>query len=312
MILVTGATGHIGSRLVEALLKHNEKVRILATEDHCDIKNVEVVHGNLLDIDSLKIALDKVDVIYHLAAIVDYGPAPRDMVYEVNVNGTKNMLEISKAKKFIYLSTTSVYGKHMKENPATEKTPYHPENFYGETKMIAEKMVIEKHGIVLRSPVIYGPGFNEGFGVVVSQIEKGKMRIVGKGDNPIQWIHISDLIQALVLAKDKGMPGEVYLVAGGEAKTQEELFGLLAKYLKVAPPSKRVSKLLANTMTYYMMLKSKATGKKPKLLPEHIQRITSNKLFDITKAKRELGFRPLVGYEQGAKEIVEEHLAKSS
>lgn len=311
MILVTGATGHIGRPLVEALLKQNEKVRILAIEDKVDLPGVEVVHGDVLHPDAVKKALEGVDVVYHLAAIVDYAPAPNKLVYDVNVKGTGEMLEHSRAKKFIYLSTTSVYGKHMKENPANERTPYNPYSYYGKTKMMAEELVREKHGIILRAPVIYGPGFNNGFGFVVSQIAKGKMRIVGRGDNMIQWIHISDLIRALLLAKDKGKPGETYLVAGGEAKTQVELFALLAKHLNVEAPSKRVSKELATLMAHYVVLKSRMSGKRPKLTPDHVSRITSNRLFDISKARSELGFSPVVDYERGAKEIVDDYLSEN-
>ncbi len=312
MILITGATGRVGRLLVAALLEQGEKVRILAQEDRVALNGVEVVHGDVLDPSAVKRALEGVDVVYHLAAIVDYAPSPNALVYDVNVNGTRNMLAFSKAEKFIYLSTTSVYGKRMKDNPATEKTPYNPYSYYGKTKMMAEELVREKGGIILRSPVLYGPGFNDGFGYVVSQIAKGKMRIVGKGDNLIQWLHISDLIRALILAKDRGKPGETYLVAGSEAKTQIELFALLAKHLNVEAPSRRVSRLLATAVAHYVVLASRMKGKKPRLTPDHLSRITSSRLFDISKAQRELGFRPLMDYDRGAKEIVEEYLAKKS
>jgi nucleoside-diphosphate-sugar epimerase len=308
VILVTGATGHVGRPLIEALLGQGEEVRALLLEKETELKNVEIVQGNVLDVDSVKRAAEGVDVIYHLAAIVDYYRAPRHLMYDVNVNGTKNLLDCSKAGRFVYLSTTSVYGKRMKENPADERTPCSPDSFYGETKEMAEKMVIGKGGIVLRSPVIYGHGFNEGFASILPRIEKGSMPIIGSGSNRIQWIHISDLIQALLLAKDKGKPGETYLVAGEERKSQEELFSLLARYLNAKPPGKRISVTLAYASAYYSMLSARVRGVKPKLLPEHISRIASDRTFDISKAKAELGFRQTVGYEEGAKEIVKEYL----
>jgi nucleoside-diphosphate-sugar epimerase len=144
MILVTGATGHVGRPLIEALVERGEKVRILLLEKETGLEGVEIISGNILEPDSVKRAAEGADVIYHLAAIVDSGPAPKRLMYDVNVNGTKNILNCSNAKKFIYLSTTSVYGKRMKENPARETTPYNPDNFYGKTKAIAEKLVLEK------------------------------------------------------------------------------------------------------------------------------------------------------------------------
>jgi nucleoside-diphosphate-sugar epimerase len=196
----------------------------------------------------------------------------------------------------------------MKENPANENTQLNPHSFYGETKAMAEKLVLGKGGVVIRSPPIFGPGFNEGFGFVIAQIEKSKMQIVGDGNNRINWIHINDLIDALLLAKNGGKAGEVYLIAGREIKTQAELFALLAKHLGVEPPEKRISKQLATAFAYYKMFYAKAKGRKPKVVPEHIRRITDNRTFDISKAREELGFAPKIGYDEAAKEMVEEYL----
>lgn len=311
MILVTGATGHVGRSLVTVLVEKGETVRVLVRDKNVELEGVEMVQGDLLDINTIKTATAGAETIYHLAASVDYKPVPKKLMYDVNVIGTKNLLDKSEAKTFIYLSSTSVYGRRPRENPVRETTAYNPSSYYGETKAIAEKMVLEKGGIVLRAPVIYGPGFNEGFDFVLSQIKKGKMRIIGDGKNAIQWIHIRDLVQALLLAKDNGVNGEVYLVAGDEIRTQEGLFSLLAKYLNVPAPSKRVSTLLINAMAYYKLMESKLNGKVPKVTPDQISRIVSDRTFDISKAKTKLGFQPEVNYETGAREIVGEYELKT-
>ena len=308
MILVTGSSGRVGSSLVAALLKRKERVRTLERREGKKLEGVEMVQGDILDVDTVKRAMKGVDVVYHLAAIVDYQPVPENVMRLVNVTGTKILLEHSNAKKFIYLSSTGVYGKNMKENPANESTAFNPHSFYGKTKAIAEKMVLEKGGIVIRSPPIFGPGFDVGFDFVLTQLEKGKMPIIGSGQNRIHWIHINDLIEALLLAKDRGKLGEAYLVGGKEIRTQRELLSLLAKYLKVESPHKKVSATLAKALAYYKMFGAVARGKKPRLVPEHITRIIDNRTFDISKARRELGFEPKVGYEEAAKEIVEEYL----
>jgi farnesol dehydrogenase len=309
MILVTGASGHLGKSLVERLVDEGESVRIFTRTREIMFKGTEAVYGDLLDLEAVKKAVDGVDIIYHLAAAVDYKPISNRLMYETNVTGTKNILDCSKSKKFIYMSSTSVYGNRMKENPAKETTPYNPSSYYGKTKMMAEKLVLEKGGIVLRAPVIYGPGFNYGFEFVLSQIKNGKMRIIGNGTNLIQWIHVDDLINALVLAKNSGKPGEVYLVAGGEAKTQADLFAILAKNLGVPKPTKKVSIFLANLMASYKMLQARTKGKSPKVTTDQINRIVSDRTFDISKARSELGFSSKVGYDRGAKEIVDDYLS---
>ncbi len=305
-LLITGATGRIGKHLVNALLNQGEKVRAFVKEKTVENENVEIFYGDLLDKESLKKAVEGVDVIYHLAAIVDY-LAPKDEMFKVNVIGTKNLLEVSKAKKFIYLSSTAAMGKKLKEIPANESTPCHPSDFYGQTKLDAEKLVKEAGGIVLRSADVFGPGFTEGYDYVISGLESGTLPVVGDGKNFIQWIHIDDLIQALLLVKENGKPGEVYIVSGKEVKTLNECLELLAKYLEVEPPKRHVSKFLTKTLTNYKMFKAKIKKERPKVIPEYINKITANRSFDISKAKKELGFEPKVSYEDAAREMIEEY-----
>lgn len=306
MILVTGGSGRIGRHLVKALLERGEDVRVLIKDKMIEFENVEIFYGDLLDMESLRKAVEGVDVIYHLAAVVDY-LAPKDLMYNVNVIGTKNLLEVSKGKKVIYLSSTAVMGKKLKELPANEKTPCHPSNYYGKTKLEAEKLVKEAGGIVIRSAQVFGSGFTEGYNFVISQLEKGKMLIIGNGKNLIHWIHINDLIQALLLAKENGKSGETYLVAGKEVKTVKSLFELFCKYLNVPTPEKHVSKSIAKLLAYSNLLKGKIKRKRPDLIPEYIEKIVANRTFDTSKARRELEFEPKIGYEEAAREMVEEY-----
>jgi nucleoside-diphosphate-sugar epimerase len=134
------------------------------------------------------------------------------------------------------------------------------------------------------------------------------MPIIGSGANRIHWIHISDLTDALLLAENKGKPGEIYLVAGKEAKPQKDLFALLAKHLGVAMPQRHIPSYAASLMAYVELFMSKLKGCKPKLLPDHIRKITSNRIFDISKARQELGFEPKTDYDAAAKELVDEHM----
>jgi nucleoside-diphosphate-sugar epimerase len=306
ILLVTGATGRIGRHLVNALLRNNEEVKVLIRKRMVEYEEVKISYGDLLDKDSLRGAVEDVVTIYHLAAVVDY-LAPKDLMFKVNVLGTKNLLEVCRDKKFIYLSSTAVMGRKFKEIPANEKTPCKPSNYYGWTKYEAEKLVKRYNGIIIRSTNVFGPGFREGYEFILSQLEKGKLPIIGDGKNFIHWIHVNDLIQALLLAGERGKPGEIYIVAGKEVKTQKECLDLLCKYLGVEPPRKYVPVWLAKLSAYYSMMKAKMRGKRPTLIPEYVDKIASNRTFDISKARRELGFKPQVSYEEAAKEMVEEY-----
>jgi len=306
-ILITGATGRIGNYLVDALVNEKEKVRALVNNGKVKNENVEIFYGNILDKNTVKKALDGVDIVYHLAAVVDY-LAPKDIVWEVNVEGTRNLVEIARGKKIIYLSSTAVMGRNL--NAANEETPCHPSNFYGKTKLEAEKIVKNAEGVIIRSPDVMFPGFTEGYDYVFSKLEEGKMPLIGDGTNLIHNIHINDLIEGLLLAKENGKPGEVYIVAGKEVKTLKDTLAMACTFLNVEPPTKSTPKFLAKAVAQYKVFKSKITKERPNLIPEYIDKITANRSFDISKAKRELDFEPKIGYEIAIKEMVEDYLKR--
>jgi len=301
MILVTGATGRIGKHLVKALLNKGKKVRVFIRKRMTEFENVETFYGDLLDKESLKKAVEGIDTIFHLAAVVDY-TAPEDLMFKVNVIGTKNILDVFKGDKFIYLSSTAVLSKKIKDLTADENTPYKPSNFYGKTKTEAEKIVKEENGIIVRSSDVYGPGFEEGYYYVFNMLENGKMSIFGDGKNIIQYIHIDDLIQALLLTLEKGKNGEIYTIAGKDMKTQRELYEIICKCLDTPFIEKHKSVSFAK-----LSLKLKKLGKKPEFLPEHIDKLSANRVFNLTKAKNELEFEPKIDYETGISEMVENY-----
>jgi len=309
VLLITGATGRIGKHLVNALLNKGEKVRVLIRKRMTEFENVETFYGDLLDKKSLKKAIEGVDTVFHLAAVVDY-TAPEELMFRVNVIGTKNLLEVFKGNKFIYLSSTAVLGKKLKNLPADESTPYKPSNFYGRTKMEAEKLVKENNGIIIRSPDVLMPRFVEGYDFIFSKLIEEKMPIIGDGKNFIDYIHISDLIQALLLAKDKGRKGEVYIVSGKGVKTQKECLEIACEYLNVEPPKQHKSALSSKLFSYGSVMKSKLKGKTPEFIPEYVEKMLRNRSFDIKKAKNELGFEPKVDLETSIKEMVEDYLER--
>ena len=303
MILVTGASGHLGKSLASALLANGNPVRILVDKNNPHIDGAEIVKGNLLNRESLKTAVYGIDTIYHLAAMVDYGQVNKQLMYNVNVTGTKNLLSVSKASRFIYMSSTSVYGNKLSENPATPATKCNPSTYYGITKMLAEKLVIGSKGVVLRAPVIFGNGFNGPFLELMKMLESKKMLIIGHGTNRLQWIHIDDLLQALKLVMEKGISGEVYLAAGSDIITQKQLYSILSNAMGVASPSKSVPLWLAYALAYAQKTASLFTKKSPKIKLEYLRRITSDRTFDISKAQKDLGYNPRTSYAKWATEL---------
>ena len=307
-ILVTGATGRIGSKLVKELLNRGYQVRAFVFEGDLRIHhNLEMFKGDIANKEDVRKAIGGCDIIYHLAAIVDY-LAPKSLVWKVNVEGTRNIFEFSKEKKVIFMSSTSVLGNKLKIMPADESTPYNPSNYYGYTKMEAEKIAKENNAIIIRSPSAYGPEFKEGFFKILKAIENGKMKIIGNGKNKLQYTYVDDLIQALILAMG-GEPGEIYNIAGEDVKTQEELYQIAAKNLGVQPPIKHMSILFLSIVARINAIIYRINKKRPSILPEYIEKLTDTRVFDISKAKRELNYNPQFSFERGITEVVKAYKA---
>ena len=302
MILVTGGTGRVGRHLVKRLLEEGEDVRILARDrEKIDRTwSVDIVEGDVTDEKDVEQAMQGVDIVYHLAALTDYS-VPHERMWSVNVEGTRNIMDLSEDKKIIYLSTTAVLGHKIEKLPADEDTPYNPTDYYGTTKMEAEKIALDNDAIVLRAPVIYGPGFENIFFTLFDAIKEKKMMIIGEGENRIQYIHIDDLVDALILAKENARKGQVYLVTGNDIKTQKELFGMVAEMLGSDAPKKHMSEMTARIVCFF-------DRKKANIL----KRLMADRMFNTEKARGELGFSPKTNYKKGIWELVEMYKVRRS
>lgn len=305
MILVTGGTGHIGAPFVGSLLEHGEEVRILTNKTDTRIAGAEIVKGDILDSNAVRGAVRGVDLVYHLAAVVGRHRKGR-IVYRINVLGTKNIADHTQTP-IVYLSSTDVYGTTNDNAPISETTARHPDSIYARTKETAENIILARGGTVLRSPAVYGENIDPGIYPFLALMEQGRMNIIGSGSNKLHWIHVKDIVQALLLA-GKARKSGVYLVAGREISTQTALLRLLAGHLHVPPPRHKIPMAIANAIASYWALHAEITRKKPNVMHTHLGLISENKEYDISKARRELGFDPQVGYESGMKGLVDGYL----
>ena len=316
--LVTGATGRLGRHLVRALLDMGEKVRVLVRQgEGAQVpEGTEAVYGNIVNRHILDAAVEDVDYVYHLAALLDRGASFEDLL-EVNYRGTRNLLDAClergyRVARFVYVSSTAVYGKELTRMPADEETETNPTDNYGKSKLLAEEAVMQYADklpvVILRPAVIYGPGFNEGFHAVLGALEKGRMCIIGKGDNVIPLVHVRDVVRALILAaKSEKARGRVYNICSHENRTQRQLLEMASRLLGVPAPTKCRPKYLVKLQLRIDNLIARLTGRRPKMVEEYIDVLASNRLFDITRAKNELGFEPSVKLEEGMAEVVEEY-----
>jgi nucleoside-diphosphate-sugar epimerase len=316
LVLVTGAGGRLGRHLLKLLLNEKYRVRVLARAG-AEIsfpQGVEVFPGDITHIQTIRHAVEGVAMVFHLAALVDYASS-QEKLFDVNVEGTMNLLETcSEAapnlKRFVYCSSTSVMGKELAELPANEKTECIPTDDYGLSKLMAEKVVMEYSKklpvVIIRPAVIYGEGFDEGYFPVLKLLKHHRMRIIDSGNNVIPFVHAKDVARALLLAAEsKKAVGQTYIITGGEQMTQKEIFEIAAKELGVKAPHRNIPRFFLELEAQLSSLRSFLGGKKPSFSMEDISVLSSHRVFDISKAKKELGYAPQVRLEEGIKEMVE-------
>jgi dihydroflavonol-4-reductase len=250
-VLITGGTGFIGSRLALRALHQGHAVRVLAqTNTPAELDNRKLIETNggevvlesVLNREKMSEVVQGIDVVYHLAAAQHEANVPDQKFWDVNVTGTKNILEASvqsNVKRLVHGSTIGVYGSSL-EGSISETSPMSPDNIYGVTKLEGEKLVSsfkEKLPVVIiRIPETYGPG-DRRLLKLFKAISKKVFFMIGSGKNRHHLIYIDDLIQGLFLAAttEEGL-GKVFLLSGKESITTNDMVQVIAEELSLRIP----------------------------------------------------------------------------
>lgn len=313
-ILVTGGTGFTGKALVRRLLDEGHQVVALDYKEGLktdELKNwgAEVVIGSVTDKKLVEQCMEGVDVVHHLAAAFRELDVPNSYYHEVNVGGTRNALESAfrhKINKFIYCSTCGVHG-NIDHPPGGEDAPIKPADYYQSTKYEAEPLVNEYFNkglktVILRPAAIYGPGDPERFYMIFKRVAKGTFPMFGSGKTFYHPLYIDNLIDALMLAMegDKGN-GQAYLIADEDFLSIEELVRKVGRALDVDVSIKHypiIPLIIAGNVFEKLCRPFKIT---PPIFPRRVDWYRQNRAFKIDNARKELGYRPKVGIDEGLK-----------
>ena len=228
-ILVTGATGFVGHWLTQKLVDDGHQVRIIHREGSNlsgfeDLK-IERVIADVTNLESLKIALEDIEVVFHLAGVIGYCKEQRPLMDKVNVEGTRNIVELCKnnprIQRFIHMSSVVAVGASFDKTPLNEDSPFNVEHLnlgYFETKRQAEDIVKAAcsegslDAVIINPSTIYGPGDSvKGSRRVQLNVLKGRFPFYTSGG--VSIVHIEDVIYCLVQAWKKGETGERYIVS---------------------------------------------------------------------------------------------------
>lgn len=279
-ICLTGGSGALGREVLKSVPNAIPLVR-----KPCGLKNEKIT--DFSSISELKKILADCDVLIHLAGSMKFHDEKN--LYEGNVLLTKNLLAaLPQNVKVVYASSISVYGKDL-SGIVNEKTKPNPDSPYARTKYEAEKMVMgRKNSIALRIGPVYGPQYSA-YAKFLKLIKKGRMVIFGNGKNLVSFVHVEDVARA-IKNSIKAKPG-IYIISG-PSETQEKIYSIAAKELGVAPPKMKIPLKIALLLAHAEEKLALITGKKPLITREHINILAKSRVFDLSKAKKELGFRP--------------------
>lgn len=317
-VLVTGGTGFTGKALVKRLLSESYEVVALDSKEGLKTSEIrdwgaEVYIGSVTDPSVVKKCVKGVEVIHHLAAAFREMDVPNSYYEEVNVGGTRNLLEAAveaKVKKFIYCSTCGVHG-NIDQPPGDEEAPIKPADYYQRTKYLAEPIVKEfcqkgLPAVILRPAAIYGPGDPERFFMIFKRVAKGYFPIFGNGKTYYHPLYIDNLVDAFMLSMQKGKgKGEAYLIADDDYLEIEELVRKVAKALnmEIKIPHFPIAPLIVAGHICEKLCKPLHI--KPPIFPRRVDWYRQNRAFKIDKAKKELGYKPVIDIDEGLKRTAE-------
>ena len=306
-VCLTGATGHVGYAILKELQKHEDKeIRILIRKDsdifdglRCDKRK-----GDITDYESLIRAFEGCDIVYHVAGCVEIKPGNEDFVYNVNVNGTRNVIRACRkmgVKKLVYMSSVDTYVPLPDNQVMHEVYHYDPnelEGAYAKTKAEATQMVLDANGrggvqtVVCQPSACMGP-----YDFKVSSV--GSMiRMFSKGNFPItmtfggyNFVDVRDVAYGTVAAGDKAPGGEVYILCN-KSVTVDEFIRMLGAAAGHKPPKIKLGKGVIDFAAPIMERYYKAMNKPAIFTRYAVRKLCSNCNFSYEHAQKDLGYNP--------------------
>ena len=317
-VFVTGGTGFIGGAVVRQLRERGDDVvclvRTPAKAEQARDLGCELVAGDLADVEAIRAGMAGCDAVVHAAAIYEVGiPASqRGAMRDANVGGTERVLGAArdaKIAKSVYVSTVGIGQTHGKTIDESYEAPDGPfTSCYEETKwqahQVAKKLIVEGLPCTIVQPGgVYGPGDTSSIGQLLDQFLAGKMPLIPFPDLGICLAHVEDTAAGIVLALDKGKPGEAYFLSG-PASTVREAIEITAKVSGRKAPKRALPTGLMKAMIPIGPLVGKLMGQPPNLrelisAADGVTFWASNE-----KARRELGYAPR-GIEAGIRQTLD-------
>jgi len=315
-IFVTGASGYIGNKLAHALANRGNKVHAFihspGSEKLLQHPNISVFTGDILDQESLSAAMKECRQVYHTAGIVKLWAKNADVFYKQNVAGTNNVKE--GVGKFVFTSTCGVWGP-SKDHLLIESDPRTTsfDNDYDLSKYLAEKSVKEYCSkglftVIVNPPRVYGPGLPR----QSSGVNRLILHLINKKISTMPWhlevranyAFIDDVVNGHILAMENGLGGERYIL-GGENISYKRFMETVKGVAKTKNICIRVPPFLLKAFSQVELARGRLNGHEPLITPNITKRMQLDKIFDCSKAIRQLGYQ-ITPFEEGMKITIDD------
>jgi len=319
-VLVTGGGGFLGQAVVRALLKKGSAVRVINRSDYPELKalGVDCCQGDLADRAVVNAATENCDAVIHVAARAGPGLYAPDFE-RPNVIGTRNVLDACHAngvRYLVYTSSPSVVHGGGDIEGGNESLPY-PDHFhspYPETKARAEKMVLAANGptlktCALRPHLIWGPGDNQLLPRLIEKNRAGRLRLPGP-EKKIDTVFIDNAADAHVLAllnliQSGSAAGQAYFISNGEPMAAGEIVSKLLQAAGETPRirtiSPRIAMAVATVVEGFWRLTRRRSD--PPLSRFVVDHLSTAHWYDLSKARRHLGYQPKISIAEGLRQL---------
>ena len=320
-VFITGATGFIGSCLALKLAENGNKVHALYRSfDKTDIiqhPNIKLFKGDIMDLNSLQIAMKGCDQVYHTAAFTKAWCKDVALIYRLNIEGTLNVIRTGikeGIKRFVCTSTAGVLGPSI-QNVCIDETSAPPDKYfidYEFSKALLENILITlslkgPEIIIVNPSRVYGPGvLNESNSVtrIIKLYMSGKWRLIpGNGKSIGNYVFIDDVVNAHILAMEKGKSGERYVISGSNI-SYNELIKVLVELTGMKFNMFHIPIFLMMIISRILLIYSKIFDRKPLITPSLVRKYSYNFYLSSDKAQKELGYNP-VNFKTGAKMTID-------
>ncbi|GAC1448117.1 MAG: NAD-dependent epimerase/dehydratase family protein [Isosphaeraceae bacterium] len=319
--LVTGGGGFLGGAIARKLVERGDSVRSLARGDYPALQalGIESIRGDLADRQAVNDAVEGSDVVFHVAAKAGiWGPLAD--YSRVNVEGTRNVIEACRARgvrRLVYTSSPSVIfdGRDMENVDESAPYPSHYQAAYSATKAEAERLVLAANGselavVALRPHLIWGPGDNHLVPRIIARARAGRLRKVGRTPKLVDSTYVDNAADAHLLAADRlergrEVAGKVYFLSQGEPRPIWELINQILGAAHLPPVTRTIpsaAAYLAGAVCEGVWTALRLSSEPPmtRFLAEEL---ASAHWFNISAARRDLGYSPRVTIAEGLQRL---------